>query len=70
MNEVVSFDRKFRVPRQSHPQKKVAFFPAAGAGFSLAGQPNTLTFVDTARDLNLISLDLLGITSPERDLPG
>src|SRR5712692_6075839 len=42
------------MPSQAHPQKQVATFPAARARFPLAGQPDALTFVNAARDFDLV----------------
>src|SRR6266705_4833629 len=53
--------------RQAHPQKKVATFSAAGAGFSLAGEADSLTFMNAARNFDLIIFDFIGASAAQRD---
>ena len=40
---------------QTHTQKQIAAFPTARSGFALAGQPDALTFVNAARNLDLVT---------------
>src|SRR6266704_1156270 len=53
--------------RQAHPQKKVATFSAAGAGFSLAGEADSLTFMNAARNFDLIIFDFVGASATQRN---
>ena len=70
MNKVVSFDCEIGMAREPHAEKEVPFFPATRAGFSLPRQPNALSFVHAAWDLDLIGFHFLGIAAPQGDLPG
>ena len=45
--------------RQAHPQKKVATFSAAGTGFALTGEADSLPFMNAARNFNLIIFDFV-----------
>ena len=58
------------MPRESHPQKKVAAFPTARARFALAGQADALAFVHATRDFDLVGFHFLGTAAPQRDLAG
>src|SRR4029077_13487652 len=55
---------------EAHPQKKVATLSAAGAGFALAGEANALSFVNAARNFDLITFDFVGPGAPQRDRTG
>src|SRR5437870_12266770 len=55
---------------EPHPQKKVATFSAAGAGFSLAREPYALSFMNAARNLYLITFDLVGAAAAQRNRTG
>ena len=57
VNQIAAFDRKIRMPRETHPQKQIAAFPAVRSGFALASEANALSFVDAARNLHLIALN-------------
>jgi len=55
------------MPSQAHPQKQVAAFPAAHARFSLAGQPDALTFVNAARDFDLVIFHFVRAGASQRN---
>src|ERR1700730_10579236 len=57
VNEIASLDCKIGMLCQTHSQKKVATFSAAGTGFALTGKANALSFVNATRNLDLIILD-------------
>jgi hypothetical protein len=68
VNQIASFHRKIRMPRQPHAQKEVAAFPSALARFTLPRETNSLPFMNTARDFYLISFDFLRTAPPQRHL--
>src|SRR5262249_22477030 len=70
VNQIVSFNRKFRMSRQSNPQKQISLFSATHPRFALTGEPDALTFVDTARNFDLICFDLIGIAPAQGNLAG
>src|SRR5437762_9642879 len=55
---------------EAHPQKKVATLSAAGAGFALAGQANALSFVNAARNFDLIIFDFVRPGAAQRNRAG
>jgi len=55
---------------EAHPQKKVATLSAAGAGFALAGEANALSFVNAARNFDLIIFDFVGPGAAQRNRAG
>src|SRR4029077_1716865 len=70
MNQVATFHRKIGMSGQAHTQKEIAPLAAAYAGFALSRQPNSLPFVNTSRNFNLIAFDFIGSAAPERHCPG
>src|SRR6202030_185537 len=69
VDQVTSFDRKIRMPRQADPQKKIAALPAARSRFALAGQTNALSFVDPFRNFYLVRFRLVRVAPAERNRP-
>jgi hypothetical protein len=69
VNQVAALDNEIRMPRQSDPQKQIAALSTTGSSFPLACEPNTLSLVHTARNLDLILLDLVGRAPPQRNRP-
>src|SRR6184192_2298257 len=55
---------------EAHPQKKVATLSAAGTGFALAGEANALSFVNAARNFDLIIFDFVGPGAAQRNRAG
>src|SRR5205085_11183346 len=70
VNEIAALNGKVWMFRQSDAQKKVATFSAASAGFSLTGEPDSLTFVNAARNFHLIIFDFIGPGATKRNRAG
>ena len=56
MNQIAALNCKIGMSRQTHAQKEIAAFAAAGARFTLTAQTDSLSFVNAARNLNLVIL--------------
>src|SRR5205807_4594299 len=55
VDQIASFDGKIGMSGQTHTQKQIAAFSTACSSFALAGQPDALTFVNAARNLDLVT---------------
>src|SRR5438093_3991517 len=53
--------------RQANPKKEIAAFPSARARFALTAQTDSLSFMNAARDLNLIILHFIRASAAQRD---
>src|SRR4051812_32713017 len=69
VNQVVAFNGKIRVARQSDSQKKVPALTAAGSRLALASESDSLSLVYALRNFNLIAFHLVRISSTQRDGP-
>src|SRR5438132_5767225 len=70
VNQIAAFDCEIRMSRQAHAQKKVAAFSSARARLALTAQPDSLSFMNTARNLNLIIFHLIRASPAKRDCSG
>src|SRR5882724_11699771 len=55
---------------QAHAKKKIAAFSSARARFALTAQTDSLSFVNAARDLNLIIFHFIRASAAQRDCSG
>src|SRR6266480_7275928 len=55
---------------QAHAKKKIAAFSSARARFALTAQTDSLSFMNAARDLNLIILHFIRASTAQRDCSG
>src|SRR5207249_271216 len=55
---------------QAHAKKKIAAFSSARARFALTAQTDSLSFMNAARDLNLIILHFIRASAAQRDCSG
>src|SRR5881397_515037 len=55
---------------QAHAKKKIAAFSSARARFALTAQTDSLSFMNAARDLNLIIFHLIRASPAKRDCSG
>src|SRR6266496_1277837 len=55
---------------QAHAKKKIAAFSSARARFALTSQTDSLSFMNAARDLNLIILHFIRASTAQRDCSG
>src|SRR6476660_8017073 len=69
VNQIAALDGEIRMARQTHPQKKIAALPAAGARFALAGETDPLSFVDSLGNPDLVTLDLVRTATAQGNLP-
>src|SRR5438270_276917 len=53
--------------RQAHAEKQIAAFSTARSRFALTREPDSLAFVHTFRDLDLITFHLVGIAAAQRN---
>src|SRR4030095_6669402 len=54
------------MPRETHPKKEIAALSSAHARFTLAAQTDSLSLMDTARDLNLVLFYFVGARPAQR----
>src|SRR5437870_10476301 len=55
---------------QAHAKKKIAAFSSARARFALTAQTDSLSFMNAARDLNLIIFHFIRASAAQRDCSG
>src|SRR5438034_7489626 len=55
---------------QAHAKKKIAAFSSARARFALTAQTDSLSFMNAARDLNLVILHFIRASTAQRDCSG
>src|SRR5206468_5933476 len=59
VNQIAAFNCEIRMSRQTHAKKEIAAFSAACARFALTAQADSLSFMNAARDLNLVIFDFI-----------
>src|SRR6266436_3798334 len=59
VNEIATLDYEIRMSRQTHTKEKIAAFSSARACFALTAQSDSLSFMNSARDFNLVSFHLI-----------
>src|SRR5438128_312526 len=70
MNQVAALDREVGMFCQTHAQKEIAAFSSVHARFALASQADSLPFVNSARNLNLIIFHLVRPGPTQRNRSG